>query len=416
MKWQGRQGSGNIEDRRGMRLGLPVGGGIGGLVLLLLFSALTGTNPIDIINSSSPDPGSVGTTGTSSDDPQFQFLSVVLKDTEDTWSEIFRQHGNTYRPPTLVLFTDATQSACGVGQSAMGPFYCPIDQKVYLDLSFFRDLDSRFGALGDFARAYVVAHEIGHHVQTLSGLTERGCHDSDCDVCELCHEGNCGPCETGGLECCNDVCVPEDECCVHFGDECGVLITTAGGSSPPQLDCCDGLVCCETKHDSVCAECCSDHECPKGWICCAGYCREMECCIDDILAGLDPNRRCPDGCSCFEGICECHCQSNKDCAYGTCCCKDGTCAEHCCAKGCDHDKDCGYGACCCHDGSCSAHCCKKYTPPSYTPPVYTLPGTGSGDDGGGSSLAGAAAFGALAAYMAARKLRQQRSDEVAAEE
>jgi len=173
MRWQGRSGSGNIEDRRGMGLGLPVGGGIGGLVLLLLFSALTGTNPLDVINSTSSEPGSVGTSGVSSDDPQAQFVSVVLKDTEDTWRQIFQQHGATYREPTLVLFTQATQSGCGVGQAAMGPFYCPNDQKVYLDLSFFRDLDQRFGAPGNFAQAYVVAHEVGHHVQTLSGVTER---------------------------------------------------------------------------------------------------------------------------------------------------------------------------------------------------------------------------------------------------
>jgi predicted metalloprotease len=171
MKWQGRSGSNNIEDRRGMGIGLPVGGGIGGLVLLLLFSALTGTNPLDVINSSSPEPGAVGTSGVSDDDPQAKFVSVVLKDTEDTWTEIFRQRGETYRDPTLVLFTQATRSACGVGQSAMGPFYCPNDQKLYLDMAFFRDLDDRFGAPGDFAQAYVVAHEVGHHVQTLSGLT-----------------------------------------------------------------------------------------------------------------------------------------------------------------------------------------------------------------------------------------------------
>jgi uncharacterized protein len=173
MRWQGRQGSSNIEDRRGMRMGLPVGGGIGGLVLLLLFSALTGTNPLDMINSGSPESGSVGTTGVSSDDPQAQLISVTLKDTEDVWTEVFRQHGETYRPPTLVLFTQATQSACGVGQSAMGPFYCPGDQKVYLDLSFFRDLAERFGAPGDFAQAYVVAHEVGHHIQTLTGVAQR---------------------------------------------------------------------------------------------------------------------------------------------------------------------------------------------------------------------------------------------------
>jgi uncharacterized protein len=173
MKWQGRAGSGNIEDRRGMGLGLPVGGGVGGLVLLLLFSALTGRNPIDIISSSSPESGSVGTSGVSDDDPQAKFVSVVLADTEETWGEVFRQRGSSYDAPTLVLFTDATQSACGVGQSAMGPFYCPNDQRVYLDLSFFRDLDQRFGAPGDFAQAYVVAHEVGHHVQTLLGLSSR---------------------------------------------------------------------------------------------------------------------------------------------------------------------------------------------------------------------------------------------------
>ena len=173
MKWQGRAGSGNIEDRRGMRMGLPIGGGIGGIVLLLIVSALTGTNPIDLINSSAPQEQTAGTTGVSDDDPQAKFISVVLADTEETWGEVFRQRGAAYAPPTLVLFSDATQSACGVGQSAMGPFYCPSDRKVYLDLSFFRELDQRFGAPGDFAQAYVVAHEVGHHVQTLLGLSDR---------------------------------------------------------------------------------------------------------------------------------------------------------------------------------------------------------------------------------------------------
>jgi len=158
-----------------MGMALPVGGGIGGLVLLLLFSALTGTNPIDIINSSAPPSESTGTVGSDSleNDPQAKFVSVVLKDTEDVWNQIFQERGARYQEPTLVLFTDATQSGCGVGQSAMGPFYCPNDQKVYLDLSFFRDLDMRFGAPGDFAQAYVVAHEVGHHVQRLSGTSER---------------------------------------------------------------------------------------------------------------------------------------------------------------------------------------------------------------------------------------------------
>lgn len=153
-------------------MALPVGGGIGGLVLLLLFSALTGQNPIDIINSSEPDQ-TVGTTGVPADDPQAEFVSVVLADTEETWAELFRERGATYEEPTLVLFTQATQSACGLGQSAMGPFYCPEDRKVYLDLSFFHDLDTRFGAPGDFAQAYVVAHEVGHHVQVLTGTSSR---------------------------------------------------------------------------------------------------------------------------------------------------------------------------------------------------------------------------------------------------
>src|SRR5687767_432928 len=163
MRWQGRSGSGNIEDRRGMGMALPVGGGIGGLLLLLLFSALTGTNPADIINSGGSSTDSVGTTGVRDDDPAAQFVSVVLADTEETWGQVFRERGGRYEPPTLVLFTQATQSACGVGQSAMGPFYCPSDRKVYLDLSFFEEL-ARMGGAGDFAAAYVVAHEVGHHV------------------------------------------------------------------------------------------------------------------------------------------------------------------------------------------------------------------------------------------------------------
>ena len=155
-----------------MGMGLPIGGGIGGLVLLLLFSALTGQNPADLINTGPAEDQTVGTSG-SAEDPEAQFVSVVLKDTEDTWGEIFRQHGDTYQPPRLVLFTQATQSACGVGQSAMGPFYCPADRRVYLDLSFFNELATRFGAPGDFAAAYVVAHEVGHHIQTITGVSDQ---------------------------------------------------------------------------------------------------------------------------------------------------------------------------------------------------------------------------------------------------
>jgi predicted metalloprotease len=177
MKWQGRAGSGNIEDRRGMSMGgvgLPVGGGIGGIVLLLLVSALTGTNPLDLISSGTPSSSqTVGTGPVGDNDPQAKFISVVLADTEETWGSVFRERGEAYVPPILVLFNDATQSACGVGREEMGPFYCPGDRKVYLDLSFFRELDERFGAPGDFAQAYVVAHEVGHHIQTLTGLSNR---------------------------------------------------------------------------------------------------------------------------------------------------------------------------------------------------------------------------------------------------
>ena len=169
--------SGNIEDRRGMSMGgvgLPLGGGVGGLILLLLISWVTGTNPLDLISTTSsvPQDQTVGTSGVHDNDPQAHFIAQVLGDTEDTWRDIFRQRGMAYVPPVLVLFDGATQSACGVGRSEVGPFYCSADRKVYLDLSFFRELDERFGAPGDFAQAYVVAHEVGHHVQNLLGISE----------------------------------------------------------------------------------------------------------------------------------------------------------------------------------------------------------------------------------------------------
>ena len=146
---------------------------LGGLVVLLLVAALTGQNPADLINVGNPDD-TTATTGVAGDDPQAEFVSVVLADTEETWNAILAQRNDTYPPPTLVLFTGSTPSACGLGQSAMGPFYCPSDRKVYLDLSFFKDLATRFGAPGDFAQAYVVAHEVGHHVQTVTGLSSAG--------------------------------------------------------------------------------------------------------------------------------------------------------------------------------------------------------------------------------------------------
>jgi predicted metalloprotease len=182
MRWEGRESSDNIEDRRGQRtrgMALPIGGGIGGIVLLLVISALTGQNPLDMIGGLAGPGGGGFSSGDSTggpspaDDPQSKFIGVVLKDTEETFGEVFRQAGGTYEEPTLVLFNDATDTACGLGESAMGPFYCPGDRKVYLDLSFFRDLDERFGAPGDFAQAYVVAHEVGHHIQSLTGLSDK---------------------------------------------------------------------------------------------------------------------------------------------------------------------------------------------------------------------------------------------------
>ena len=181
MRWEGREESGNVEDRRGMggggmRMGLPVGGGIGGVVLLLLYSALTGQNPLDLIGGSAGDDSGYSEpapSGPPATDQQTRFMRVVLKDTEDTWTTIFRSNGQRYEEPTLVLFSGETNTACGLGESAMGPFYCPGDRKVYLDTSFFEELDQRFGAPGDFAQEYVIAHEIGHHVQNLLGLSER---------------------------------------------------------------------------------------------------------------------------------------------------------------------------------------------------------------------------------------------------
>ena len=161
-----------------MRMGGPVGaGGIGTLVIVLLISFLTGQNPLQLlqfVDDSAPASGPVEVPrGAPANDPQAEFVAVVLADTEDTWTRIFAENGQQYRPPVLVLFEDAVQSACGSASSAVGPFYCPGDRKVYLDLSFFRDLDRRFGAPGDFAQAYVVAHEVGHHLQTLLGVSSR---------------------------------------------------------------------------------------------------------------------------------------------------------------------------------------------------------------------------------------------------
>ena len=180
MRWRDMRRSENVEDRRGMSMGgagLKLGGG--SLLLIVVLSLLTGTNPLDILGGlveEAPPPASVDSgpqRKAPQDDPQADFIRAILGDTEDTWSRLFEQGGGTYEPPRLVLFTGAVQSACGQASSAVGPFYCPPDRRVYLDLQFFRELSERFGAPGEFARAYVVAHEIGHHVQNLTGISER---------------------------------------------------------------------------------------------------------------------------------------------------------------------------------------------------------------------------------------------------
>ena len=176
MRWETGRRSTNVEDRRGMGgAGMIGGGGIGMLILVLLVSFITGTNPLELLQQMPEAPaGQTGPAGPPpADDQQAQMVSAVLADTEDTWRQIFAQNGSQYQEPALVLFDGSVQSACGMASSAVGPFYCPADQKVYVDLSFFRDLDQRFGAPGDFAQAYVVAHEVGHHVQTLLGVSRK---------------------------------------------------------------------------------------------------------------------------------------------------------------------------------------------------------------------------------------------------
>jgi predicted metalloprotease len=150
-----------------------VGGGLGTIVIVVI-GLLLGVDPGALINSTGYEPDTTAVQPASpADDAAKDFVSAIVGFTEDTWSEVFREGGSSYRPPTLVLFTGAVESACGFGQAAMGPFYCPPDQKVYLDLSFFQELRQRFQSPGDFAEAYVIAHEIGHHVQNLLGISEQ---------------------------------------------------------------------------------------------------------------------------------------------------------------------------------------------------------------------------------------------------
>jgi uncharacterized protein len=157
-------------------MGTVGAGGIGTLLLVFAVSCLTGTNPLallQMVEETQPAQTQSASTGAPQNDPAAEFIAVVLADTEETWNRIFASAGRRYQEPVLVLFEDAVRSACGSASATSGPFYCPADQKVYLDLSFFRELDQRFGAPGDFAQAYVVAHEVGHHVQTLLGISSQ---------------------------------------------------------------------------------------------------------------------------------------------------------------------------------------------------------------------------------------------------
>jgi uncharacterized protein len=171
MRWQGGRRSTNVEDRRGMG-GIAAGGGIGAVVLGLIVFFLTG-DPSAVPLPSGGGSAPASPAEAAAEDTLAAFVQVVLAHTEDTWHERFRAEGATYREPKLVLFTGAVASACGGASSAVGPFYCPLDERVYIDLGFYRTLRQELGAPGDFAQAYVIAHEVGHHVQTLTGVSER---------------------------------------------------------------------------------------------------------------------------------------------------------------------------------------------------------------------------------------------------
>lgn len=174
MRFRTGRTSSNVEDRRGMGSGALVGGGLGTVVIALIAMFL-GVDPSAVLQgggaATAPQQAPAG--APPADDEGARFVSQVLASTEETWSSIFQQMGRHYDPTPLVLFSGAVQSACGTAQSAMGPFYCPRDAKVYIDLSFYRELQQRFGAPGDFAQAYVIAHEVGHHVQDLLGISDR---------------------------------------------------------------------------------------------------------------------------------------------------------------------------------------------------------------------------------------------------
>ena len=177
MRWRGERESDNVEDRRGVSGGrVAIGGGLGTIVVIVI-ALLLGADPRQLLGTltNTPPPSASQTSRPSSQEDQElrKFVSVVLAKTEDVWQDVFRQNGKAYREPKLVLFTDQVQSACGFTGAAVGPFYCPGDEKIYIDLSFYNELRRRFNAPGDFAQAYVIAHEVGHHVQKLLGISQR---------------------------------------------------------------------------------------------------------------------------------------------------------------------------------------------------------------------------------------------------
>ncbi|WOV86320.1 neutral zinc metallopeptidase [Sporosarcina oncorhynchi] len=171
MEWKGRRGSQNVEDRRGLSGKAVVGGGIGSIILVLVVLFMGG-DPSDILSNVTSTPSNTEYVETEQDKELAEFVSVVLAETEDVWSTIFEKEGMVYREPTLVLFSGSVQSACGMAGAAVGPFYCPADEKLYIDLSFYDELQNKFQAPGDFAMAYVIAHEVGHHVQKLLGTSD----------------------------------------------------------------------------------------------------------------------------------------------------------------------------------------------------------------------------------------------------
>jgi predicted metalloprotease len=176
MRWRDQRQSQNVEDRRGLSGGrVAIGGGLGTIIILII-AVLFGADPRRLLEQLPQDSGTATQTSrpaSQEEEELKQFSAVVLADTEDVWNDLFRQSGRQYREPTLVLFSDQVRSACGLAGAAVGPFYCPGDEKLYLDLYFFKELRTRFRAPGDFAQAYVIAHEVGHHVQRLLGTMDR---------------------------------------------------------------------------------------------------------------------------------------------------------------------------------------------------------------------------------------------------